>query len=121
MSSERTSANRPKSRRKRRKTVRLRHFTSISGLNGIRTDNVIKAGDRGRVFAVRARGRSGSPRDVERALGIRRGRGNAFIEFDASPSEFVIKQNPDTGATEYIIQGDVGLTERGPEFLMINR
>jgi len=51
------------------KMVRVRHFTNMSGFRGIQQSGVIRTGDKGRVFAVPARGKPGSPREVERALG----------------------------------------------------
>ncbi len=97
-------------------SVTLRHYTSASGLAGIEQEMFIRAGDQNKVFAVRARGNPLSPRDAERALGIRRGRGKAYDDFFVSPSEFTIIHNPLTGATEYVIKGDVDLRERHPAF-----
>ena len=94
--------------------VRVRHFTNSSGLRGIQQSGVIRAGDKGRVFAVPARGKPGSPRDVERTLGLRPGRGRNYVEFNASPDEFEIVTNPGTGAREFRFRGDVDLTERNP-------
>jgi len=62
------------------------------------------------VFTVRAKGKPGSPRDVEQQLGIGRGRGNNMVEFDASPNEFEVIKNPTTGATERVFKEDVDLT-----------
>jgi ADP-ribosyltransferase of polymorphic toxin system len=74
-------------------TVRVRHFTSVSNLSKIQEDNILLAGNHGCVFAVSARGKPPSLRGVERALGISRGRGNAFVDFDAIPGEFEIRVN----------------------------
>src|SRR5437660_717608 len=81
-------------------TVRARHFTSVGNLSKIQEGNVLLAGDHGCVFAVSARGQPPSPRDVEKALGISRGRGNAFVDFAAVPGEFEIRVNALTGAQE---------------------
>lgn len=99
-----------------RKMVRLRHFTNSRGLKGIQQSGVIRPGDKGRVFAVPARGKPGSPRDVERALGLLPGRGRNYVEFNASPGEFEIITNPSTGAREFQFRGDVVLTKRNPAF-----
>lgn len=96
--------------------VALRHYTSISNLECIEREMLLRAGDGNRVFAVRARGNPMSARDAERALGIRRGRGNAYIDFLASPSELTIIDNPLTGATEHTLRGDVDLSGRNPTF-----
>ncbi len=87
------------------KTVRVRHFTNKKGMECIRETGIVRAGDQNRVFTVRARGKPGSPRDVERELGIRRGRGNCHVEFDASADEFEIIKNPLTGSTEMVFKG----------------
>jgi hypothetical protein len=52
----------------------------------------------------------------EQQLGIRRGRGNNYVEFDAKPGEYTTVKNPETGATEKVFQGDVDLTDRDPTY-----
>ena len=84
--------------------VRVRHFTSVGNLSRIQASSVLRAGDQGRVFAVSARGTLPSPRDVEKTLGISRGRGNAFVEFDVVPGEFEIRVNALTGARELVFR-----------------
>ncbi|MFT3925432.1 MAG: RHS repeat-associated core domain-containing protein [Myxococcales bacterium] len=96
--------------------VRVRHFTNAKGIRGIQADRVIRASDQNSVFTVRAQGRTGSPRDVEEALGISRGRGNNYVEFDAQPGEFRVVGNARTGATELIFDGNVDLSNRNPTF-----
>jgi len=96
--------------------VRLRHFTNSKGLKGIQQNGVIKASDQNKVFAVRAKGKAPAPRDVEKALGIKKGRGRNHVDFDAKPDEFAIVENPLTKATESVFDGDVNLTERNPTF-----
>jgi RHS repeat-associated protein len=97
-------------------TERVRHFTNSKGVRGIESDGVIKASDQNSVFAVKARGKADSPRDVEKSLGIKRGRGNNYVEFDASPNEFNVVKNPQTGATERVFKGDVNLKDRNATF-----
>ena len=97
-------------------TVRVRHFTNVSNLSKIQEGNILLAGDHGSVFAVSARSRPSSPRDVEKALGISRGRGNAFVDFDAILGEFEIRVNTLTGAREFVFRGDIDLTHRQPHF-----
>lgn len=97
-------------------TVRVRHFTNSKGVKGIETDGVIKASDQNKVFTVKAQGKPGSPRDVEEALGIKRGRGNNYVEFDAKPSEFQTVKNARTEATETVFDGDVALSGRNATF-----
>jgi RHS repeat-associated protein len=100
--------------------IRVRHFTRKSSLRQIEESGIIRAGDQNSVFTVRARGRPGSPRDVEKRLGIKLGKGNAYIEFDAIESEFEITKNPLTGATEYIFKGNIMLEGRNAVF-QVNR
>ena len=97
-------------------TVRVRHFTSVGNLSKIREGNILVAGDHECVFAVSARDQPPSPRDVEKALGIARGRGNAYIEFDTIPGEFEIRANALTGAREFVFRGDIDLTHRQAHF-----
>ncbi len=72
----------------------------------------IKAGDKNSVFTEIAKGTPGSTRDVEARLGIRRGRGNNYIEFNAKSSEFETVKNPNTGVTEKVFKGSVSLQGR---------
>lgn len=97
--------------------VRVRHFTNSKGLDGIELDKIIKASDQNRVFTVKAKGKPGSPRDIEEALGIKPGRGRNYIEFDANPNEYKIVKNSLTNAVEYVFDGDVNLTNRNTKFI----
>jgi len=94
----------------------LRHYTNRKGINGIERDGTIIAKDQNSVFTVRAKGKPGSPRDIEESLGILRGRGREYIEFDASIDEISIIVNKKTGATEYVLKGNVSLKGRKPVF-----
>jgi hypothetical protein len=96
--------------------VRVRHFTSVGNLSRIQESSVLLASDQGRIFAVSARGTPPSPRDVEKMLGISRGRGNAFVEFDAMREEFEIRLNALTGAREFVFRGNIDLTNRNAHF-----
>ncbi|ADZ92705.1 HYD1 signature containing ADP-ribosyltransferase family protein [Marinomonas mediterranea] len=95
---------------------RVRHFTNSKGVQAIKESNMIKASDQNSVFTVKAKGKPGSPRDVEQQLGIGRGRANHIVEFDANSSEFSVVENPITGATERVFKGDVDLSNRNPTF-----
>ncbi|WP_343840448.1 HYD1 signature containing ADP-ribosyltransferase family protein [Bowmanella denitrificans] len=97
-------------------TERVRHFTNNKGLEGIRESNSIIASDQNSVFTVKARGRVGSARDIEKQLGIKRGKGNNYVEFDANPNEIQVIKNPVTGAAERVFEGDVDLTGRNASF-----
>jgi hypothetical protein len=97
-------------------TVRAGTLPVLAILSKIQEGNILLAGDHGCVFAVSARGQPPSPRDVEKALGISRGRGNAFVDFDAIPGEFEIRVNALTGAREFVFRGDIELTYRQAHF-----
>ncbi len=98
------------------RVLRLRHYTSTSGKRGIQSSNRIVASDQDSVFADLARGRPYSPRDAESRFGIRRGRGNAYVEFNVLDSEVSIVNNPLTKVREFKFKGDVDLTDRAPTF-----
>jgi len=99
-----------------KKTERVRHFTNSKGAKGIKEDSTIKACDQNCVFTVKAKSKPGSPRDVEEELGIKKGRGNNFVDFDASTDEFKIIKNKKTSATERVFKGDINLKGRNPSF-----
>ncbi len=103
-------------KRASRGAERVRHFTNSKGLKGIDTDGIIRAGDQNSVFTIKAKGKPGSTRDIEESLGIKRGRGSNYVEFDASPNEFEIVENPLTGTTERKFKGDIDLTGRNATF-----
>jgi hypothetical protein len=96
--------------------VRVRHFSNSKGVKGIESEGVITASDQNKVFTVRAQGKPGSPRDVEEALGIKRGRGNNYVEFDANADEIQTIKNARTGATETVFDGNVDLAGRNATF-----
>ena len=97
-------------------TCRVRHFTNKSALSKIRQSLMLIASDKNKVFTVLKKGKPGSARDVEVELGITKGRGNAYVEFDAKDGEYAIVNNPTTGATEHVFDGSVDLSERNPGF-----
>ena len=97
------------------KTIRLRHYTNNKGISGIKNDGVIKASDQNKVFNTRAKGKL-SQRDAEKKFGLDRGRGNNYVEYDATMDEIEIINNRTTGAREYNIKGVVDLLERNPEY-----
>ncbi len=53
---------------------------------------------------------------LEARLGIKAGRGNNYVEFDAFPYEYEIVTNRVTGAREFIFKGDVDISNRNPKF-----
>ena len=100
------------------KIYRVRHYTSTSGIAGIKKDNKIIAKDQNSVFTVKPGGRmtKGSSKDIEKRLGIKPGKGRRYVEFDVNSEEVRVVNNPITGATEHILTGDVDLTNRNPSY-----
>ncbi len=99
---------------------RMRHYTSISNAKKIEEEGVLRASSRqwnsGSVYCERAGGKPLSPADAVKRYGLRDGRGSSYIEFDIKPDEATRLTNPKTGQTEWVIQGDLNLSERSPSF-----
>ena len=99
---------------------RMRHYTSISNAKKIEQEGVLRASSRqwnsGSVYCERAGGKPLSPADAVKRYGLRDGRGSSYIEFDIKPDEATRLTNPKTGQTEWVIQGDLNLSERSPSF-----
>ncbi len=97
--------------------IRLRHFTNALGFRGIQESRAIRPRDQNSVFAVRAQGPPGSPREVEARLRIGIGRGHYYVDFDARRGEYEVVRNPRTQVTEYVFRGrPVSLEGRNAEF-----
>ncbi len=96
--------------------LRLRHYTTTSGSRGIEKDGIIIAKDQNKVFTESARHKALSPTDAERKYLLKRGHGNAHVEFNARRSEVEVRHNPLSGATEHVLNGDVRLEGRNPVF-----
>lgn len=96
------------------KLIRLRHYTRKSSAESILSDGVLAAWDQNKVFVERASRKPLSPRDAESTYLLKRGKGNAYVEFDVQPDEVHEQKNSITGATELYLIGDVDLTGRNP-------
>jgi hypothetical protein len=96
-------------------SVRLRHYTRISSKDRILTEGRILAKDQNKVFVERAERKALSPRQAEAKYLLKRGKGNAWVEFDALAEELREQTNGVTGERELFLQGDVELSERNPE------
>ena len=60
----------------------IRHFTSKANLQLIKESLKLKPMDRYRVFGVEAKKfKPSAPRDIEKCLGIKKGRGYGWVEF----------------------------------------
>lgn len=90
-------------------TIRIRHYTNSKGLKGIQEEGVIRASDQNRVFAESANRKPLSPREAEDVYGLKRGRGQHFVETDVPKNQVGQRFNPDTGSKELVIKGDVPL------------
>ena len=103
---------------KGKRKYRMWHFTNTRGIQGIQTLNLITASDQNKVFAVLAKGKPLSPRDFETTYGVKRGRGNHYVEFDTCDGEFIPRTNVVNGKTviEYTHDGAFGLYKRNPTY-----
>lgn len=95
--------------------IRLRHYTRTNSKERILTEGRILARDQHKVFVERADRPALSRRQAEATYLLKRGKGNAYIEFDAQPEELSEQMNPLTGAIEFFLRGDVDLLGRNPE------
>jgi hypothetical protein len=95
-------------------TVRLRHYTRISSKDRILAQQRILAKDQNKVFVEPAERKALSPREAEAKYLLKRGKGNAYIEFDARPDEIREQINRLTANRETFLHGDVDLSERNP-------
>ncbi|MCB9753670.1 MAG: hypothetical protein H6713_27325 [Myxococcales bacterium] len=98
------------------KLVRLRHYTRKNAIKSIKDNNLLRVGDRNGVYATSARKKPMSAQDARAKLRIGRGKGGAYVEFDANPSEYTISTVEKTGAREYVFHGNVDLSGRNPTF-----
>ena len=75
----------------------------------------IIARDQHKVFVERADRLPLSARQAEAQYLLKRGKGNAYIEFDALPDEVLEQTNSLTGSAELFLRGDVDLSTRHPQ------
>lgn len=106
-----------------KKLLRTRHYTSLSNMSKIQLEGIIKASAKqwegGCVYCELISGKRKqpmSPKEAEEHYGLKRGRGNAYIEFDANEEELREVTNPRTNRIEWVIDGDVSLENRNPVF-----
>jgi len=98
-----------------RTPIRLRHYTRSSSRERIVTAGRIVARDQHKVFVERADRPPLNRRQAEALYLLKRGKGNAYVEFDAWPEEVHTQTNSLTGAIELFLRGDVELTTRSPQ------
>ena len=93
----------------------MRHYTRESSKDEILEVDRIVAKDQNKVFVEHADADPYSARDAEDRYKLKRGRGIAYVEFEADDLEIEEQVNPLTGRREFFIRGDVDLTHRAPE------
>ena len=96
-------------------TIRLRHYTRTSSRERILSEGRFLARDQHKVFVERAGRPPLNPRQAEAKYLLKRGKGNAYVEFDALPTELHEQTNTLTGASELFLVGDVDLSARHPQ------
>lgn len=95
--------------------IRLRHYTRVSAMRRILAERYLRAGAQNKVFVERADRDQISARDAEARYYLKRGKGNAYIEFDATSEEVLQQINHLTGRVELYLVGDVDLSNRNPQ------
>jgi hypothetical protein len=96
-------------------TIRVRHYTRRSSKERILTEGRLVARDQNRVFVERADRKALSAREAEAKYLLRRGKGNAYVEFNAEEEEIDQQKNHRTGEMELFLFGDVDITGRDPQ------
>jgi len=96
-------------------TTRLRHYTRKNSKERILSDGQLLARDQNKIFVEPAEREPLSPRDAEARYLLKRGKGNAYVEFDTHPEEIREQINRLTGATELFLSGNVDLSGRNPQ------
>jgi len=97
--------------------IRVRHYTRKSSKDKIIEEETLRAKDQSKVFVEHANGDPYSPRDAEARYLLKRGRGNAYVEFYAEEDEVEEQINPLTGRKEFFLRGDVDLTDRDADWV----
>lgn len=95
-----------------KETIELRHYTSNKGLEGIQSNMKIKAYDKNTVFAEKAKGKPLSAADAADKYGIKKSSARNYVQFEVESNKVNVIKNAQTGATEYVIKGDVELNEK---------
>ncbi|MBS4827184.1 MAG: RHS repeat protein, partial [Bacteroides sp.] len=96
--------------------IRLRHYTSRKGFEGIQKEMMIKAGDQNAVFATKAKGKPLSMSDAAEKFKIKENHARDYIDFNIDDSRVNFRKN-DLGIEEYKIKGDVKLDPKTTKFV----
>ncbi len=84
-------------------------------MRSIIAEGIIRAHDQNKVFVERAARRKLSPADARAKYRLKRGKGNAYVEFDVEDHAISSRLNSSIGIEELSIEGDVDLTDRDAE------
>ena len=95
--------------------IRLRHYTRKSSKERILADRHLLARDQNKIFVERADHDPLNPHEAEGRYLLKRGKGNAYVEFDAQAEEVHEQTNRLTGEMELFLYGDVDLSGRNPQ------
>ena len=88
----------------------LRHYTSRGGSKGMAEDGVIRAGEDGLVYAVRASKPVWDPATARNKLRLSGDKGIDYVELELSPNKpFTTRIHKVTGEEEIVILGDIRL------------
>jgi len=97
-------------------TIRLRHYTSNKGFEGIKESMKIIPGDQNAVFAVKAKGKPLSMADAAEKFKVKEHHTRNYIDFDIDDSLVEFRKN-NLGVEEYKIKGGVDLTDSNAKFV----
>ncbi len=101
--------------------VRVRHYTRVSAMKKILSDQKIVSRDQNRVFVERASARRLSAADAERKYRLGVGKGNACVEFNVEERMLQIRYNPVIKHNEMYIEGNVVDLARSEAKGFVNR
>ena len=96
--------------------LRLRHYTSNKGLEGIKESMTIKPSDQNAVFATKAKGNPLSMADAADKFKIKQNHARNYIDFDIDSDRVELRKN-NLGVEEYKIKGEVKLNEKTTKFV----
>nr|WP_258305575.1 HYD1 signature containing ADP-ribosyltransferase family protein [Pectobacterium parmentieri] len=95
--------------------MRLRHYTSNKGFEGIKESMTIKPSDQNAVFATKAKGKPLSMADAADKFKIQQKNSRNYIDFDIDSERVEFRRN-DLGVDEYKIKGEVKLDKKTTKF-----
>lgn len=97
-----------------RATIRVRHYTRVGSKDRILEAMRLIPRDQHKVFVEKADREPLAPRQAEANYLLKRGKGNAYVEFEVQVKELESQTNRLTGETELFLRGEVDLSDRDP-------